>query len=347
MSTSLNDLPWNTSPQVEQIVQAFNNNHAVLLNGTRGIGKSHLASMLMDSLFADTSSAEKKLLDAGTHPDVHVLTSAHAYQHIDSHLQKLCLRYLDSEAIEKKRLSRQIGVNNVRALVESMNAASSTGGCKLTIIYPVEHLNINSANAILKFLEEPTARTYLILISHDISKLTATIRSRCMHINIGLPDLKLSTNWLISKYPGISENQIAEMLELAGRRPLLAATYLDGNQQTLVLELEQDLSMIAANHAENTLSIARKWTQHKQTDFILSWICQFFTHLIKIKLHNSDKNPNLVNRQQMQEISQSFTSENLFEIYDYLKSIKQKYDGIVDETLLIEDVLQTIANNRI
>ena len=345
MVTTRENLPWFTHNEIDNVAQAFNNNHAVLLSGAQGIGKSHLASMLMNTLFSKASTAEIKLINAGTHPDIHVLTSAYAFQHLDSLLQNLCFRYLDHDAIEKKRLSRQIGVDTIRTLVESMNEASSTGGCKLSIICPAEHMNINSANAILKFLEEPTAKTFLILVSHDISKLPATIRSRCMRINVGLPDVDDSVGWLTSKYPTHDENEIVGALELAGYRPLMADEYLSTDQQSIVSELQAGISDIAFNQTEKTTAIARKWAQYKQTDFILRWICQFFTGLIKIKLLDSNENANTGNRQQLLNLSQSFTSQNLFVIYDYLQSIKQGYDGVVDEILLIEDILQTIANN--
>ena len=346
MLTPLDNLPWFAQHDADQIIKAFKNNHAVLLNGFQGIGKSHLASTLVRMLYAESSTAVNHLLNAGTHPDIHVLTSAFAYQSIDARLQKFCFRYLDHDAVEKKRLSRQIGVDTIRRLVNAMNEASSSGGYKIAIIYPVEHLNINAANAILKFLEEPTARTLLILITHDISKLTATVRSRCMRINIALPETRDAMDWLSSIHPDKDEIELRCALELAGFRPLLADKYISGNLQALVCELEHDIAEISVNHTVNIVMIARKWTQLKQTDFILSWICQFFTSLIKTKLRGSFED-NKQSRHQLEIICESYSSISLFKIYDYIKSIKHAYDGIVDETLLIEDVLQTIANNRI
>ncbi len=345
MPDSIVNLPWIRQQDVDQIANALNNNHAVLLTGLQGIGKSRLASMLMKTLFAGSTSTENHLLVAGTHPDIHVVTSAFAYRQVDAQLQNFCFRYLDREAIEKKRLSRQIGVNTIRALVESMHQAS-TGGCKLTIICPVEHLNINSSNAILKFLEEPTASTFLILISHDISKLAATLRSRCMRINVPLPDKKVSAKWLASNYPRKEKNEIFGALELAGLRPLIAADYLSKNHQSLVSALEQDIAEIATNHTANIITIARKWTQYKQTDLILSWACQFFTRLIKLSMLDAYGKTKSRETQPDPAMIKSFSNESLFNTYDYLKTLNQGYDGIVDETLLMEDLLQTIAKNR-
>lgn len=339
MSVNEQALPWLSKSFTEKIADSFNNHHAVLLSGAAGIGKSYLASILMHGLFTQATQAEKKLLDAGTHPDVHALTSAHAFQSIDSSLKNLCWRYLDQEAMEKKRLSRQIPVNTIRNLIESMNESSSSNCCKLAIICPAEDMNINSANALLKFLEEPTARTYLILVSHDISRLTATIRSRCLRINLGLPDVEISKQWLSSIFPGKSGNEVAAALSLAQDRPLLAREYLRGDQQAMANEIQSDIAGIASGLTCNTVAIARKWIKYKQTDFILQWICQLFAHLIKARMQSTTDDPFLA-------MSRSFTYRSLFDIYDHALSIKQEFDGVVDETLIIEDLLQTIAVKR-
>ena len=346
MPIEVNKLPWFTQEDAIQIVQAFQKNHAVLLNGARGIGKSYLASMVTRQLFVNSlTDATSHLIEAGTHPDVHVLTSAFGYQFLHPQLQKFCFRYLDHDAISKKRLSRQIGIDAIRALVDSMNEASSSGEYKLSIIYPAEHLNINSANAILKFLEEPTAKTYLILISHDSSKLTATIRSRCMRINLAVPDTKTSLEWMSANYPQKNENEINGALELASYRPLLAAQYLSADQQTLATQLEIDLTQLLSHQAACCINVASQWAQCKQTDFILSWIVKFFTQLIKIKLMPAqEKEHSNINKHRL--LANLYSSEGLFNTYDYLTSIKSGYDGIVDETLLIEDILQTISNNK-
>src|SRR3546814_7179155 len=54
------------------------------------------------------------------------------------------------------------------------------GGRKVVLIEPVESMNINAANALLKSLEEPSGDTVLLLVSHQPSRLLATIKSRCV-----------------------------------------------------------------------------------------------------------------------------------------------------------------------
>ena len=57
---------------------------------------------------------------------------------------------------------------------------------RFIIIDDVEFLNTNSANALLKILEEPSTNNYFILINNQQADLIETIYSRCLPNNIYL-----------------------------------------------------------------------------------------------------------------------------------------------------------------
>ena len=50
-----------------------------------------------------------------------------------------------------------------------MAQTAQQGGRKVVILHPAEAMNLNAANALLKSLEEPTAETYLLLITDQIA----------------------------------------------------------------------------------------------------------------------------------------------------------------------------------
>ncbi len=347
MAKCSSNLPWVSDTFINEVVEAFNNTHALLINGPQAIGKSHLAAKACRALLERISTQQTtNLVQAGTHPDFHVLTSAFSYYQLDCGLKNSALRYLDAEALEKKRLSRQISVESIRLLISNMSESSALGGYKLAVIYPAEDLNKNSANALLKFLEEPPAQTLIILISHDISKLPATIRSRCVRLNFPIPDTDASRQWLQQIY---SENDgIENALTLASDRPLLAQQYLQNNQQQIVDVLINDVEqLVSAGETEaNVISIARKWIKLKQTDFILNWLCQLFSDLIKIKssaskTRSGDYGSKLLN------ISEQLSVVKLFDVYDYFLTVNQRYDGVADESLMLEDLILTITSTAI
>jgi DNA polymerase-3 subunit delta' len=80
-------------------------------------------------------------------------------------------------------------VDDARELGAFFSLAPSEGGMRVAIIDAVDDLNRNAANAILKTLEEPPARSVLLLVCHAPGAALATIRSRCRRLALRpLPD---------------------------------------------------------------------------------------------------------------------------------------------------------------
>ncbi|ORE92774.1 DNA polymerase III subunit delta' [Aurantimonas sp. 22II-16-19i] len=73
----------------------------------------------------------------------------------------------------------QITVEEVRRLGRFFHATASGEGWRIAIVDPADDLNRNAANALLKLLEEPPARSVFLLVNHTPGRLLPTIRSRC------------------------------------------------------------------------------------------------------------------------------------------------------------------------
>lgn len=73
----------------------------------------------------------------------------------------------------------EIGIEPIRQLTSFLSQTTFEGGWRVVIIDGVEKLNRNAANALLKSLEEPPAKTVFFLVTASISALFPTIRSRC------------------------------------------------------------------------------------------------------------------------------------------------------------------------
>lgn len=72
-----------------------------------------------------------------------------------------------------------IGVSEANNILGKLALSSFEGGAKITIIMFPERMNTESANKLLKLLEEPTDNTYFFLISHNPIRIISTILSRC------------------------------------------------------------------------------------------------------------------------------------------------------------------------
>lgn len=100
----------------------------------------------------------------------------------DNNFSELKIINPDGSSIKKEQLTE---------LQEEFNKKSLVGNKKVYIINKAEKLNVNSANTILKFLEEPQEGIIAILITNNIYQLLDTIISRCQIISLnGQVDLE-------------------------------------------------------------------------------------------------------------------------------------------------------------
>ena len=80
--------------------------------------------------------------------------------------------------------SEVIRIEEVRGLANFLHMSNTEGGRRVVIVDCADDMNAQAANGLLKMLEEPPARTTLLLISHQPSRLLSTIRSRCRALRL-------------------------------------------------------------------------------------------------------------------------------------------------------------------
>lgn len=186
--------------------------HALLVSGPKGVGKRHLIGLFTRSILCSSPSAtgapcgiceDCLLLHAGSHPDrLHVGP--------------------DPEA-----KSQEISVAAVRAMVERGSLTASRGSRKITLIDPADHLTTAAANALLKTLEEPPGDALLCLITERPSRLPATVRSRCQHMRLPVPERTQALSWLAGRIAAVD---LEWRLSLAQGAPLRLLDGLDAQE---------------------------------------------------------------------------------------------------------------------
>lgn len=151
--------------------------HAVVLAGPQGIGKATLAFHLAHFLLAnpdpagigdiwppDPTSGAFRQVASGAHPSV---------------------LHLTRPANERtKGFKTVVTVDEIRRVNRFLSMTAHDGGWRVVIIDPADDMNTNAANALLKNLEEPPAKTLFVLIAHSLGSLLPTIRSRCQTIRL-------------------------------------------------------------------------------------------------------------------------------------------------------------------
>ena len=82
------------------------------------------------------------------------------------------------------RISGDIRAQDVRKLKDFFHLSAADGGRRVVIVDAADEMNVTAANALLKELEEPPARTTLLLVCHQPARLLPTIRSRCRELRL-------------------------------------------------------------------------------------------------------------------------------------------------------------------
>ncbi len=103
--------------------------------------------------------------------------------------------------------SQDIRIDDVRDLQNYFNTASSRGASRYVVVYPFDNMNANTANALLKTLEEPANGLRFVLVGSRVDKLLPTIRSRCQELTMPMPAISECLAWLETQ--GVQQPDVA------------------------------------------------------------------------------------------------------------------------------------------
>jgi DNA polymerase-3 subunit delta' len=183
--------------------------HAWLIGGPSRIGKSTLAYRMARFVLAHPEPAAPTVRKATslTVPADHPVARRIAGQ---AHSDLLAIHRVVNEKTGK--LFTEIRVDDVRRSVAFFGSTAGEGGWRVAIVDPIEDLNRNGENALLKVLEEPPPRALLLLVSHAPGRVLPTIRSRCRTLllrPLEAPDVARATAAALGEKEPSAETQAA------------------------------------------------------------------------------------------------------------------------------------------
>jgi DNA polymerase-3 subunit delta' len=207
-------LPWQLAAAQAALAQRPTWPHALLVHGPDGIGKHALALGFAQALLCETPRPDG--LACGRCPGCRY---AVAGQHPDLMRVELLAPDADGALTEVETIT----IDRIRALTEFVQLTSHRQRAKVAVIAPADRMNVASANALLKTLEEPPPDTFLILVTEQPGRLPPTILSRCRRLAAPLPSAQEARAWLAGQ--GVAAPEL--VLAQTGGAPLAALACAD------------------------------------------------------------------------------------------------------------------------
>ncbi|HTH44793.1 MAG TPA: DNA polymerase III subunit delta' [Oxalicibacterium sp.] len=257
--------------------------HAILFHGPEGIGKAAFAEAFAQSLLCETPQT-----------DGHACGQCQAcgwftqYSHPD--YRRVRPEVLDDgeadadegEAAESKKAkstkapSKEIKIDQIRALADFMNVSTHRSGMRVVVLYPAEALNTAAANSLLKTLEEPPPDTMFLLVSNGLDRLLPTILSRCRKFALALPARDAALAWLKTQQVKDAENWLDEQ----GGAPLSAYALAQAGDREAIDELLRQLTQPGV---EGALKTAERLQKTAPADLV-AWLQRWLYDVLSVKL---------------------------------------------------------------
>jgi DNA polymerase III subunit delta' len=316
----LDELPWLLQPWrfVGHYLQTGMLPQALLLTGPEGMGANLLAHMFAGRLlchqpvgdFACGMCPACKLFDAGNHPDA--------------------IKLVPEEP------GKAILIDQVRALIATLSLKPQYSAHRVVTIVPADKLNRAAANSLLKTLEEPDARTLLLLLTHNPASLPATIRSRCQSLVVDGPDRRQAADWL---KPRLADQAALDtLIAMAAGSPLRALELAGSELPQLRLRFFNAWRSLLLKKAD-ALQCAEQW-QKTPCETLLAWLRSWTADLVRLSMVAEAaviENADLV--QELNALSSDLNLRALFRFYEHLGRALLSLAGQANRQLVLEEVL--------
>jgi DNA polymerase III subunit delta' len=158
-----------------------------------------------------------------------------------------------------------ISAEEARKIVTKISLKAYEATYKVMCIWLPEYMNETSANAILKILEEPPAKTLFLMVSNDPNKLLATIRSRAVGVHVPLLETPTMVQYLESAL-SITEQEAQSVAKQADGNILKALEVYNNSNQELHQQFENWMRASFKVNISGLISLSDEFDTATKTD---------------------------------------------------------------------------------
>ena len=315
---------WQINQWQHIMQQRANLPHALLLRGRAGTGKHEFALNLAQTLLCSKMGQDAcKVCPScvwfaeGNNPDFRLISPDDADTAEDAPVNK------------KTTKKSQISVAQIRELSVYLSLSShQENGKRVILISPAETLNLASANALLKMLEEPPVNTLFILVTSQPHRLLATILSRCQAINMPQPQQSEALAWLKTHNIADAEN----VLIYAGGAPKLALQIAEEGE--ISMNLVKNLTLGAKLDPFTCAPLFLSIGMERALEALQKWVFDLAAfHLTQVLYYHAQHTSAL------QALGKSVNLKALLSFYDKLLDAKKTATHPLSNELQLENLL--------
>lgn len=298
--------------------------HAYIFDGERGTGKEEmslffakllLCQKVIENVPCETCNACIRI-NSRNHPNVTMI-------------------YPDGQSIKKGQMD---------VFLTEMAKKGFETGRKIYMISQAERMNTASANALLKYLEEPDGQVTAILLTDAYSSILPTIQSRCQRISFRPPSREKMISLLEEK--GITTSMAATVTMLTANLDeafLLAEEDAFAHMRKTVLKLVEASDQ---NVHEALLYIQSTWSQvfkeREDTDRGLDLLLYAYRDVVAYKSELKTVAAYPDQREFLNSLAMKMTYQQLSHVMEAILQAKRQLSGNMNRQLLMEQLMLSV-----
>ena len=300
------NIPWLAAhyAELDRLLQGDRCPHALLIHGRRGTGRRQLALWFAETILGvDLLRTIGGTDEAAGHPDLRTI-----------------------EPLEGKA---SISVEQIRELVDFFRLTSHGSTGRLALLWPAESMTSNAANSLLKTLEEPPARCFIVLIAESASRLPATVVSRCQRVRVPLPAREIALKWLEAE---ARQQNLDDLLDFAGGAPLAALRLYAENFGGVAAGFARDIEDLQKRRAAPS-EVAARW--NKTPDLALEWLSWRLAMEVRTSLGASGDSSSV----RVDGLLVSQVSQACFQQLEQIRELRRLFRGGISTELSLAGLL--------